>query len=225
MKYSDLLAGKLFNVTMPATTLAPGVAPAKAPAAYTIVGARVPRVDIPDKVSGKFTYMQNVRVPGMLHGRIVRPPGQAAYGTGAPIVSIDESSIKHIADAQVIRKGDFLGVVAPHEYDAIQAASQLKVKWDNTPTLPSSGGIWSQMRAQDAAGLTTNSIRASAGDVGVGLASAAKTMSATYRVSYQTHGPIGPNCAIADVRPARRRCSARPRTSTRPRRGSRSSSG
>jgi nicotinate dehydrogenase subunit B len=54
--------------------------------------------------------------------------------------------------------------------------------------------------AQDAAGLTTNSVRASAGDVGAGLAGAAKTMSATYRVSYQTHGPIGPNCAIADVR-------------------------
>jgi CO/xanthine dehydrogenase Mo-binding subunit len=200
VKYSDLLAGKVFNVTMPVTTLAPGVAPAKAPGAYTLVGTRVPRVDIPDKVTGTFTYMHNVRVPGMLHGRIVRPHGQAAYGTGAPIISVDQASISHIPNAQIVRKGDFLGVVAPHEYDAIQAAAQLKVKWQETPTLPSSGDIWTQMRAQDAAGLTTNSIRAITGDVGAGLASAAQVMSATYKVAYQTHGPIGPSCAIADVR-------------------------
>jgi len=201
VKYSDLLAGKLFNVTMPNTTLNPGAAPAKSPGNYTIVGTRVPRWDIPDKVTGKFTYMHNVRVPGMLHGRVVRPHGQPAYGAGAPIISIDQSSIGHIPGVQIVRKGDFLGVVAPHEYDAIQAAAQLKVKWQETPTLPGSGDIWSQMRAQDAAGLTTNSVRALTGDVGSGLASAAKVVSGTFQVSYQTHGPIGPSCAIADVRP------------------------
>jgi nicotinate dehydrogenase subunit B len=201
VKYSDLLAGKLFNVTMPVTTLNQGVAPAKPASAYTIVGTRVPRVDIPAKVTGTFTYMQNVRVPGMLHGRIVRPRGQAAYGTGAPIISVDSSSIKNIPNVQIVRKGDFLAVVAPHEYDAIQAAAQLKVTWQETQTLPGSGSIWSQMRAQDAAGLTTNAIKADVGNIATAFASAAKVVSASFRISYQTHGPIGPNCAIADVQP------------------------
>jgi CO/xanthine dehydrogenase Mo-binding subunit len=201
VKYGDLLGGKLFNATLPATALNQGVAPAKPVSSYTLVGTRVPRVDIPAKVTGAFTYMHNVRVPGMLHGRVVRPRGQAAYGTGAKPLSIDESSIGHLPGVQIVRKGDFVGVVAPHEYDAIQAASQLKVKWDESPTLSGSGNIAGQMRDQDAAGKTTNAIRASAGDVGAALASAAKVVSATYFHAYQTHGPIGPNCAIADVRP------------------------
>jgi nicotinate dehydrogenase subunit B len=82
VKYGDLLGGKLFNVTLPTTSLNPGVAPAKPIGQYSVVGTRVPRVDIPDKVTGTFTYMHNVRVPGMLHGRVVRPRGQAAYGSG-----------------------------------------------------------------------------------------------------------------------------------------------
>jgi nicotinate dehydrogenase subunit B len=199
VKYGDLLGGKLFNAALPTTALSQGVAPAKSISSYSIVGTRVPRVDIPDKVTGTFTYMHNVRVPGMLHGRVVRPRGQASYGTGARPLSIDEGSISHIPGVRVVRKGDFVGVVAPHEYDAIQAAAQLKVKWDETATLPGSGNIFKQMRAQDAAGKTTNSIRAATGDVGAALASAAKVVSATYSYDYQTHGPIGPNCAIADV--------------------------
>ena len=69
----------------------------------------------------------------MLHGRVVRPRGQAVYGFGAPIVSVDESSITHIPGVRIVRKDNFLGVVAPHEYDAIQAAAQLKVKWADPP--------------------------------------------------------------------------------------------
>ena len=199
--YGSLLGDKRFNVTMPTLTLAPGVAPAKAVSSYKVVGTRVPRFDIPDKVSGTYTYMHNVRVPGMVHGRIVRPRGQAAYSTGAPLLSIDQSSIKHIPGVQIVRRGEFLGVVAPTEYAAIQAAAQLKVKWDDKPTLPGSGNIFKQMREHDAAGLTTNTIRASAGDVGAGFAGAAKVYSATYEHGYQMHGPIAPNAAIADVKP------------------------
>ena len=74
---------------------------------YTIVGTSPPRIDIPDKVTGKMTYVHNIRVPGMLHGRVVRPRGQGAYGDGtAPkVLSVDESSIKHIAGAKVVRFG------------------------------------------------------------------------------------------------------------------------
>jgi CO/xanthine dehydrogenase Mo-binding subunit len=198
--YGQLLGEKVFAYTVPATTLTQGVSPAKSPAAYKLVGARVPRIDIPDKVTGRFTYMHNVRVPGMLHGRVVRPRGQAGYGSGAKPLSVDEGSIKHVAGAQVVRRGDFVGVIAPREYDAIQAAAQLNVKWDAAQTLPGSGEIFKQYRDQDAAGQTVNSIRVSTGDVGAGFAGAAKTISATFKTAYQTHGPLGPNCAVADVR-------------------------
>ena len=202
VSFGSLIAGKLFNVTMPVTSINQGVAPAKPANEYTLVGTPVPRVDIPDKITGAFTYMQNVRVPGMLHGRVVRPRGQAAYGTGAPIVSIDPTSIAGIQGAKVVQKGNFLGVVAPHEYDAIQAAAILKAAWQETDTLPGNGNIFAQMRAQDAAGLTTNVIKVSVGgDVNAALASAAKVVSATYSYSYNSHSPIGPNCAIVDVGP------------------------
>src|SRR5207253_4928221 len=114
-----------------------------------------PRIEIPAIVTGSEVYIQNIRVPGMHHGRIVRPRGQTVYGFGAPIVSVDESSIKQLPDVRIVRKGDFLGVVAPHEYDAIQAAAQLKVKWADPPAvLPGGGDEFGAMRALDRAGKT-----------------------------------------------------------------------
>ena len=110
--------------------------------AYRVVGTRVPRIDIPAKVSGEYTYLQNVRTPGMLHGRVVRPRGQAAWGTGAKVVSVDASSIKSIPGAKVVHVGDFLGVVAPHEYGAVQAAAQLKVKWADDSNLPGNADLF-----------------------------------------------------------------------------------
>ena len=127
--YGALLGDKLFNTTISPLTMAPGVGIAKPVSQYKVVGTNVPRVDIPDKITGKYTYLHNIRIPGMVHARWVRPRGQGAYGTGAKIVSVDESSIKHIPGASVVRKGDLLAVVAPVEYDAIRAAVQLKVQW------------------------------------------------------------------------------------------------
>ena len=177
--YGQLLGSKLFNVSMPAswsmnptpnTTggafngprpgvpgqgIQAGQAPAKPVSQYKLVGTSPPRIEIPAIVTGSEVYIQNIRVPGMLHGRVVRPRGQTVYGFGAPIVSVDESSIRHIPGAQVVRKGDFLGVVAPQEYDAIQAAALLKVKWADPPAvLPGGGNEFAQMRALDRAGKT-----------------------------------------------------------------------
>ena len=98
----------------------------KTPDQWWLLGTSVQRLDIPSKVNGSYTYVHNVKVPGMLHGRVVRPKGQAAYGWTYDIDTLDPSSISHIPGAQVIRKGNFLGVVAPKEYDAIQAASDRK---------------------------------------------------------------------------------------------------
>ena len=148
----------------------------------------MPRIDIPDIVTGKLTYIHNVRVPGMLHGRVVRPRGQAALTQGAKLVSLDKSSIAHIPNVQVVQKGNFVGVVAPKEYDAIQAAAQLKVTWDNTPMLPGDGNLEAALR--NPANLLKSTLSVNTGDVGAGLAGAAKTVSASYFTAYQMHGAL-----------------------------------
>ncbi len=186
--YGALVGDKPFHLAFT------GTAPAKTPAEFKVVGTRVVRNDIPDKVSGKYVYMQHIRVPGMLHGRVVRPRGQSAYGAGAKVLSIDEASIRNIPGARVIRRGDFIGVVAENEWDAVRAARQLKVTWDTTPTLPGSAGLFDAMRAAK----TTDRVVLERGDVG-GLTSAPHVVSFNIHGPYQAHAPFGPNCALADV--------------------------
>jgi CO/xanthine dehydrogenase Mo-binding subunit len=200
--YGELIGDKLFNVRMAQATREPGVAPAKPIAQYSLVTKlRVPRVDIPDKVTGKHTYVHNIKVPGMLHGRLVRPRGQGAFGSGtAPrIVSVDESSIKHIPGARVVRRNDFLGVVAPKEYAAIQAAAQLKVVWGEPPTIASSGNLWKSMRDFDSAGKAPARIAANTGNFNSAYASAPVKIEQTYKYPYNGHMPIGPTAAVAHV--------------------------
>jgi CO/xanthine dehydrogenase Mo-binding subunit len=202
--YGQLVGGKLFNITTPGTSLNPGVSPAKPVSAYTQVGiSRVQRVDIPAKVIGTYVFIHNVRVPGMLHGRIVRTRGQGAYGDGtAPnILSVDPSSISHIPGAKVLQRNNFLGVVAPKEYDAIQAAAQLKVTWAALPPVAGSGGIWTQMRTFDSTGKVPAAISANTGNFDSAFASAAHTVNQSYNYPYNGHMPIGPACAVADVTP------------------------
>jgi nicotinate dehydrogenase subunit B len=187
--YGDLIGNRQFNVRIT------GKAPQKPVARYGLVTTRVPRVDIPDKVSGKYVYMQHVRVPNMLHGRIVRPRGQGAYGDGAKVISIDTSSINDIPGARVVRRGDFVGVVAEHEWDAVRAAEKLKVEWDVPPRLPAPGKLFEAMRASR----TTDSVVVETGEVPAALTQAAHVVSATYYGPYQSHAPFAPSCALADV--------------------------
>ena len=188
--YGQLIGGKSLGV--PFT----GKAPLKKPSEYEIVGKNFPRNDIPDKVSGKYVYAQHARLPGMLHGRIVRPRGQGAYGSGAAVLNVDETSIRNISGAQVVRKRDFIGVVAPMEWDAIRAADQLKVTWDATPSLPGTAGLYEKMRTEK----TTDTIPLEKGDVASALSRAAHVVNRTYRCPYQSHAPFGPNCALGDVK-------------------------
>jgi CO/xanthine dehydrogenase Mo-binding subunit len=202
ISYGQLIGGKTFNVIYTGTTLFAGQSPAKPVQNYTQVGvARVARYDIPPIVTGETTYVQNVRLPGMLHGRIVRPRGQGAYGDGTnPVpVKVDASSIKNIPNAQIVQVGNFLGVVAPKEFDAIQAAAQLKVTWSDPPAIYPVGNLWQGMRAFDSAGKAPARIAASAGDVDSAMKTAAKTYAGTFTYHYQMHAPIGPNAALADV--------------------------
>jgi len=191
VKYGDLLGDKPFDVTLT------GSAPRKPVSQYKLVGTRVARLDLPDKVSAKYTNMQHVRVPDMLHGRVVRPRGQGAYGTGAKPLDIDESSIKHIAGARLVRKGDFVGVVAPREWDAVKAARDLKVAWQTNSSLPRNAKLHATMRAAK----TTDTLVVDDGDLAKGFAAAAHVASASYQLPYQAHLPFGPNCALADVGP------------------------
>ncbi len=162
-----------------------------------MVGTPVPRNDLPDKVSGKYVYMQHVRVPGMLHGRVVRPRGQGAYGSGAKVLAVDAASISNIPGARVLRKGDFIGVVAENEWDAVRAAAQLKVQWDSTPTLTGSDGMYEAMRAAK----TEDRIVAERGNAADIIGAAPHKVAYNCRSPYQAHAPFGPNCALADVKP------------------------
>jgi CO/xanthine dehydrogenase Mo-binding subunit len=205
VSYGELIGGKLFNLTGANASLQPGVAPAKPFSAYKTVlkdPNPVVRMDIPDKVTGKYTYVHQVRVPGMLHGRMVRPRGQGAYPYNSNVpISVDPKSIAHVPNAKVVQVGNFLGVVAPKEFDAIQGAAQLKVVWNTNPILPGTGNLWTHYRDIDSQGKIPATLNAATkGNVDAALASAAHTVTATFKHHYQGHMPIGPSCAVADVK-------------------------
>jgi nicotinate dehydrogenase subunit B len=202
VSYGALIGDKRFNVTMANPTLSTGQAPAKAPSQYKLVGSRVPRFDIPAKVIGTYTYVHSIRVPGMLHARLVRPRGQSAYPSGAQVLSVDEGSIRHVRGARIVRKGDFVAVVAAKENDAIQAAAQLRVKWADPPAMAGSGNLFAQMRDFDSTGKVAARIQVNTGDVDSAFAAAPVKLSArSYKVGYQGHLGIGPICAVADTTP------------------------
>lgn len=193
--YAELVGGKQFNLKVT------GKAKPKAPKDYKLVGKSQPRWDIPEKVFATFTYMQDVKVDGMLHGRVVRPPAH-----GASVVSIDENSVAKLPGlVKVVRVNDLVGVVCRREEQAIAAAQALKVTWSNWTGLPAMQDLHATLRGlpefsegypKDAPG----GVLAKSGDVPAGLSKAAKTLKATYLSPYNHHGSIGPSCAIADVR-------------------------
>jgi nicotinate dehydrogenase subunit B len=191
VSYGELIGDREFEITIS------GSAPLKPRDRYRLVGQSVPRVDIPDKIGGDYVRVQHLRAPNMMHGRVVLPRGQRAFGAGAKPLSIDESSIRDIPGARIVRKGDFIGVVAEREWDAVKAARQLKVVWQDGPHLPGNAGLYEKMRASK----TTDSVIADVGDTVKGFAAAAFTASATYRGPYQSHAPFWPSCALADVGP------------------------
>src|SRR5205814_6136825 len=119
VSYGELIAGDTIRLE-----LADDV-PVKAVNAYTIVGQSVPRIDLPAKATGETVYVHDVRVPGMLHGRVVRPPyGGVDAGSfvGTSLIAVDESSVRDIRGlVAVVRMGDFVGVIAEREDNAVKA--------------------------------------------------------------------------------------------------------
>jgi nicotinate dehydrogenase subunit B len=191
--YADLIGGRRFNVTVNAAG-GPGAGggQVKSPQQYKIVGRPIPRFDIPDKATGRFTYIVDVRVPGMLHGRVIRPAGP-----GAKLLSV-EGADGLPGLVKVVRKENFLGVVAGTEWEAIQAARRLKVRWSE-PTVrwPAADDLYAAMWAMPA---RRRDVLATAGDVEGAFPTAARTFDARYAWPFQSHAMMGPACAVADVR-------------------------
>jgi nicotinate dehydrogenase subunit B len=198
--YGDLLGGKRFNVRITASgngwdmKIAPQV-PAKDPKDYKIVGKSIPRVDLPEKFTGEFVYSQDVSVPGMLHGRALRPATSLSMPS-----NVDESSIRNIPGVvKVVREGGFVGVVAETEWAAIQAARALKVTWSE-PTLKMPSGpdeVFDYLKNTKS---FKDNIVTNRGNLDSAFSQAHKVMEATYYWPFQLHGMMGPPCAVADVR-------------------------
>jgi CO/xanthine dehydrogenase Mo-binding subunit len=191
----------LFNVTLTTTSLQPGAGQAKPVSQYKLVGTAAPRVDIPAKVRGETIYVHNIKIPGILHGRLVRP-GQGPFGTDgfAKPQSVDVSSIKHLKNVQVVQEKDFVGVVGTTEWEVVQAAAQLKVTWVDNPILPGHGNIFKSFREADSAGKMPARITNNSGNFDNSFKAAAKTVSATFKYPYNGHLPLGPACAVADYK-------------------------
>jgi CO/xanthine dehydrogenase Mo-binding subunit len=171
--------------------------PLKDPPSYTIIGSRVPRRDMPTKVKGTYTFVQHARLPGMLHGRVVRPRGQGGYGHAPKVLSVDEASIKELPDVRIVRQHDFIGVVAPRQWDAIRAAQQLKVEWELPASLPGSSKLHGKLRSAE----TVDSTLLKEGNVE--QSGSDRIVSDVFHGPYQAHGPFGPGCAVADATSSR----------------------
>lgn len=173
----------------------------KDPKDYRIVGSSIPRVDIPGKLAGELVFVHDMRVPGMLHGRVLRPPYAGAdHGDfiGNTLESVDESSIAHIPGIRaVVVIRDFVGIVAEREEHAEQALRELRVRWKQWPGLPSLDDLEGAIRANPA----TQRLLVDEGDVDGALAAAAQAMPRTYVWPYQMHASIGPSCALAHWQP------------------------
>lgn len=172
-------------------------APTKDPAAYTVVGSSPPRVDVPAKAFGELIYVHDVRVPGMVHGRVVRPPYAGRdHGAfmGKTLVAVDETSIAHVPGIlAVVVVGDFVGIVAEREEDAEAAMRALKVDWGPFNPLPDLNEPEMAIRANP----RQTRLLVDEGDVDAALGDAATRLTRKYVWPYQMHGSIGPCCSVA----------------------------
>ncbi len=158
---------------------------------WTVLGKPIGRPDMSAMATGQFEYVHNVRLPGMLHGRVVRPPT-----VGATLVSVDESSVAGMPGlVKVVTRQNFVGVVAEKPWQAIQAAAKLTVNWAPGPALPNQSKFHESLRGQPARDV----LLVDSNDSAATLAKAATVLKATYQHPYQMHGSVGSSCAVADV--------------------------
>jgi CO/xanthine dehydrogenase Mo-binding subunit len=192
VSYDELIGGRPFGTNVGGVKA--GEKPAtKDPKDYRVAGKPVPRFDIPPKVRGEYRYVGDLRVPGMLHGRVIRPPE-----AGANLLRVDESAALP-GLVKIVRRGDFLGVVCEREEQAIAAARALKVEWSKPAPMfwASYDDLYRWLRTEKPKVSKTESAR---GDVDAALARAQRVIGERYEYPFQSHASMGPACAVADVR-------------------------
>ena len=193
--FGDLLAGQVLDIE-----LDDGIA-TKPAAEYRLVGTSLPRVDIPAKVTGQFAYVHDLRIEGMLHGRVVRPPyagRDSGDFVGRSLISVDERAVAgmpgHVA---IVVIGDFVGVVAEREEQARAIAEALPLRWRLPPPLPALDDVAAAIHSQP----SKRRQLLDRGRVDEALASSRRRLRRTYTWPWQMHGSIGPSCAVADWQP------------------------
>jgi CO/xanthine dehydrogenase Mo-binding subunit len=207
ISYGDLIKNQQLKLTIPVkgdlTSIfgltIEGNPPMKPVSEYTIIGKSFKNSIINSKVQAKETWATDVRLPGMLHARVVHPKT-----LGSTLVSAGQVDKKQFPNSQVIVKGNLVGVVAPTEWEAIQAAEQVAgaTKWTDWKGLPGNAKLYQHLREEaDWTSAAVSKGEANKGDAAPVLASAHKKHSATYQLSYMKHAPIGPTMAVADVKP------------------------
>lgn len=207
ISYGDLVKNQQLKLTIPVKGDLTGIMgltiegdpPMKPVSEYTIIGKSFKNSVITSKVKAKETWATDVRLPGMLHARVVHPKT-----LGSTLVSAGQLDKTKFPNSQVIAKGNLVGVLAPTEWEAIQAAEQVagSTKWTDWKGLPGNAKLYQHLREQsDWTSAPVAKGEANKGDAGPVLASAHKKHSATYQLSYMKHAPIGPTMAVADVKP------------------------
>jgi CO/xanthine dehydrogenase Mo-binding subunit len=184
--YGELIAGAKFGTTLNTN------AQRKPQNEWTVLGTPVPRIEIPAIVTGQFEYVHNVRVPGMLHGQVVRPPV-----VGATVERVDEESVKGMPGlVKVVVKNNFVAVVAEKPWQALQAAGRLNVTWTRGTGLPSQARFHDTLRTQKP---TRDTLLVNSKDVDEEITAATKVVQATYLYPFQMHASFASSCAVADV--------------------------
>ncbi len=205
VSYAELIGGQYFNVQLDWNKkygnplYAPGKAKPKDYKDHKIVGQRIKREDVAPKVFAQEDFCTDVKVPGMLHARMIRPTV-----AGAVPVKVDEASIQDIPGAKVVWREGFLGVAAPREWDAIQAMQKLKVEWSNAaPPFPSQTALYDHIRS---APVRKRQVEQENGNVDEAFKTAAKVIEAEYEWPFQSHASMGPACALVEIKDGMATC-------------------
>jgi nicotinate dehydrogenase subunit B len=180
--YGELMRGQQFGREVT------GAAPLKPVEAYRLVGTDAARADLPAKFTGQPAYVHDLRLPGMRHARMVRPPSP-----GASLLRVDDSALRA---GVVVRLGSFVAVVAEREEEAVRGARQLRVTWREVAHLPAMADLHALLRHSP----TREQMLVAIGDVETALGAAARQLRATYTQPFQAHASIGPSCAVAEYR-------------------------
>ena len=200
VSYAELIGGKYFNVELAWNKqignglYAPGKAAVKKPSEYKIVGTSVKRTDVAPKAFTQQGFVTDVKVPGMLHARMIRPAV-----AGAVPVKVNESSIKSIPGAKAVWDKGFLAVVADKEWDAIKAAQALKVEWSNAaPPFPEQKALYDYIRKAPVRKREVD--KSVTGNVDEAFQNAARVIEAEYEWPFQSHACMGPGCAVVEIK-------------------------